>query len=461
MRYPIRNIVLFSTVFTALALGTASAQEVTGKSTVTPRPVSASLSSIEAERARLFEQMLADPSNLDVAFRYAALSSEAGDLEAAISTLERMLIYAPGLPRLQLELGVLYFRLSAYDMARTYFNAALAAPAVPEEVRTKIDTYIAAIDARSSDSQFSGSFSTGIRWQSNATAATDARSIETTFFPDPLVLNDSARGDGDFNAYAALNLRYSYDLASQGDKIEATFQSYGTLQAEHTEINTGYAELQVGPRFNLERFGLDDTSLAVYGIAGGYYIDSDSYLYSGGVGAALITDLSITTRLVFGNEYRREAFQDSFDRPTASDRTGDRYRSSLTLQHFLSGNVALWASLLADRRLADVSYLSYQEFGLNVGLSIDMDSPIATQADPWTLGFALGYANRNYDSPDPTYSLDTEQEDNEAYAELSLLVPFKENWEFQTVLGYRNVNSNYDIYSYDNMSASLGVVRRF
>ncbi len=405
--------------------------------------------------------MLADPSNLDIAFRYAALSSEAGDLEAAISTLERMLIYAPGLPRLQLELGVLYFRLSAYDTARTYFNAALAAPVVPEEVQTKVDTYLAAIDSRTSDSQFSGSFSTGIRWQSNATAATDARSIETTFFPEPLVLNDSARGDGDFNAYAALNLRYSYDLASQGDKFEAMLQSYGTLQAEHNEINTAYAELQAGPRFNLERFNLDDTSLSIYGIAGGYYIDGNSYLYSGGIGAALISDLSVTTRLIFGNEYRREAFQDSFERPTASDRTGDRYRSSLTLQHLLRADVALWVSLLADRRLADVSYLSYQEFGFNAGLSIDLDSPIKTQSDPWTLGFAFGYANRDYDSPDTTYSLDEVQEDNEAYAEVSLLVPFKVDWALQTVIGYRNVNSNYDIYSYDNLSASIGVVRRF
>ena len=34
--------------------------------------------------------MLQDPSNLDVAFEYASLSSQVGDYEAAISTLERM-----------------------------------------------------------------------------------------------------------------------------------------------------------------------------------------------------------------------------------------------------------------------------------------------------------------------------------------------------------------------------------
>jgi cytochrome c-type biogenesis protein CcmH/NrfG len=61
---------------------------------------------IEARRQALLQQMLQDPSNLDVAFEYASLSSQVGDYEAAISTLERMLIFAPNTPRLQLELGI-------------------------------------------------------------------------------------------------------------------------------------------------------------------------------------------------------------------------------------------------------------------------------------------------------------------------------------------------------------------
>src|SRR5262245_27501977 len=62
---------------------------------------------IEARREALLRQMLANPSDLDVAFAYANRSSQVGDYEGAISALERMLIYAPNTPRLQLELGVL------------------------------------------------------------------------------------------------------------------------------------------------------------------------------------------------------------------------------------------------------------------------------------------------------------------------------------------------------------------
>jgi hypothetical protein len=86
---------------------------------------------IEARREALLKRMLSNPSDLDVAFEYANLSAQVGDYEGAISALERMLIYAPNTPRLQLELGILYYRLGAYEVARSYFEQALANPSVP------------------------------------------------------------------------------------------------------------------------------------------------------------------------------------------------------------------------------------------------------------------------------------------------------------------------------------------
>jgi Flp pilus assembly protein TadD len=67
----------------------------------------------------LLRLMLQDPSNLDVAVEYVSLSSQVGDYEAAVSTLERMLIFAPNTPRLQLELGILYYRLGSYEVSRS------------------------------------------------------------------------------------------------------------------------------------------------------------------------------------------------------------------------------------------------------------------------------------------------------------------------------------------------------
>ena len=126
---------------------------------------------LEARRRVLFEAMLAQPANLDIAFEYAGLSARAGDLEAAISTLERMLIFAPGLPRLQLELGVLYYRLGAHETARSYFQNAVAGPGVPEAVKARVEPYLAAIEKRTAGYEFGGVVLTGLRYQTNANAA--------------------------------------------------------------------------------------------------------------------------------------------------------------------------------------------------------------------------------------------------------------------------------------------------
>ena len=79
--------IMFSVV---LALGAGSA------------PVSAQdeadAAALRAEQAQLFTEMFAAPADLDLMFRYALVSIRLQDYEAAISTLERILIYDPALP---------------------------------------------------------------------------------------------------------------------------------------------------------------------------------------------------------------------------------------------------------------------------------------------------------------------------------------------------------------------------
>ena len=79
---------------------------------------------LEAQKEALFQQMFRDPANLDVTFAYADVSARLGDYEAAVSALERMLLFNPNLPRVQLELGALYFKMGSYELARDYFQKA-------------------------------------------------------------------------------------------------------------------------------------------------------------------------------------------------------------------------------------------------------------------------------------------------------------------------------------------------
>src|SRR5689334_17243449 len=109
-------------------------------------PVAADKGDLSKQYDAAFQEMLRQPANLDVLFKFASLASQTGDLEGAISALERMLLINPNLPRVRLELGVLYYRLKSYEVAREYLQGALKSPNVPSEVRTRAEQFIAQID---------------------------------------------------------------------------------------------------------------------------------------------------------------------------------------------------------------------------------------------------------------------------------------------------------------------------
>jgi tetratricopeptide (TPR) repeat protein len=112
-------------------------------------------SRLEAQKQALFQEMLRNPANLDVTFAYADVAARLGDYEEAVSALDRMLLFNPNLPRVELEIGALYFRMGSYDLASDYFARA-AASNPPPEVRARIEEYQAQIEKATSRHHLSG-----------------------------------------------------------------------------------------------------------------------------------------------------------------------------------------------------------------------------------------------------------------------------------------------------------------
>ena len=94
----------------ALILVTASA---IGSDRAAAQDDSADLDALQKQYDAAFQEIFKDPGNLDKSFQYAELAVKLGNFEAAISALDRMLLINPNLPRVRLELGVLYFRLGS------------------------------------------------------------------------------------------------------------------------------------------------------------------------------------------------------------------------------------------------------------------------------------------------------------------------------------------------------------
>jgi hypothetical protein len=74
---------------------------------------------------------------------------------------------------------------------------------------------------------------------------------------------------------------------------------------------------------------------------------------------------------------------------------------------------------------------------------------------------AGGYTWRDYDDPDTTINLTDPQKDREYWARAGLAVPLTSWLALTSQVEYRNVKSNYDTATYDNLAATVGLSGRF
>jgi tetratricopeptide (TPR) repeat protein len=453
------RVIFFGLIGAAVA-GVAQAQtspDVSPKSVVAPA-ADVDINEVQIQRRILFQHMLAKPDDLDAAFEYAALSIKAGDLEAAISTLERMLIFAPGLPRLQLELGVLYYRLAAYDTARSYFQAAISGPDVPDQVRSKVDEYLAAIEDGQDTTRFHGQVRAGYRYQTNANRSPVGSTVVLNGLP--FTLSEASLGSPDSNVYGAGVFHYSIDLPSQGNTIEVDLVTYASKQFERDDLNLALAELTIGPAFDLNSLGMENAVLGVYGIASTVFINGHFYSVGYGAGARFVTQPSPSFTSTTAIEYRQRDYHNSAVAPLADDRDGGEIRGYSSATYIVNPRLALTGLAYAQYDKANKGYLTYSEAGFSAGPIIAFDAPIG-HGEPWVLSPSAGLVWRQYEDPDPMINALDAEHDFEAFVGANLTVPIRNGWALLTETEFRTVNSNYGIREYDNFSAAISLVKGF
>jgi tetratricopeptide (TPR) repeat protein len=444
-------------VWGTLVIACAVAAPMMGGSTLSY----ATDATLEQRREVLLQQMLARPNDLDLAFEYAKLSSEAGDYEGAISSLERMLIYVPNTPRLQFELGMLYYRLGAYDVARSYFEQVLANPNVPSDVRDKVQLYIQQLSIAADPPPFSATIFSAIRWESNANFGPGTNSV--TLNGIDFTLDDQSVGKAGWSALNIGTLHYSYDLKNQGDRLEFDFLAYSSayFDEELNDIDLDFFEATVGPSFNLKRWGFDQSRLYVYAIGDLSYLGYETYFTAPGAGIRLLSFAAERSVLDARIETRYRDFNDTSDLPTISLRTGLQTRAGVTYSYYMTPGFVVTTQGYAQREDADADFYKDWEIALSGGFAWTFTNPLWQGQYPWTWQTGGGAILRNYDAPDPTISFSESERDRTWWARTALVVPVAETWSLVPQVEYRDQNSNYDIRKFDDLTTLLGVQKRF
>ena len=438
-----------------LTVATSAGAVAAATSNVPAQASGKALADIEAQRQAVFQQILKNPADVELTLKYAELSSEAGDLEGAISALERLLIYAPQVGQINYQLGILYMRLGAYAQASTDFKAAIASPDATPEMKATAQQYIAIADKQQIGDYFTGSFVPGVRYQTNANGGAQVSTIDV--FGHQFELNEAAMASPDYNAYIAAVVHGSHDLQDQGDRVNLDGNFYASAYRSHTELNTIAGEVQIGPVLALDRLGLKASTLGLYAILGAVELGGTPYLYTLGAGGVITTNPSAGLSLQSRLEYRQEFYQSSADRPTNDEYTGARIR--LTDSAAIAANdwLRLYSAGYAERKFALVGTKADWEAGLAGGMTLALGD--ASKGRPWTVDLQAGLIARLYDLAD--ISQPDRRLDKIGFVQATVDVPLTDKVSAEASIGYRKQISNYTLDTFDDASVSLALKTDF
>jgi len=100
----------------------AGAQSLPGQPQTQSPPAAAPADATRLLYDAAFQETLRKPADPVTLVAFAEIAIKVGDLESAISALDRLLLIDGEQPEVKLELGVLYFRLGSFEAAKGYLE---------------------------------------------------------------------------------------------------------------------------------------------------------------------------------------------------------------------------------------------------------------------------------------------------------------------------------------------------
>ena len=377
-----------------------------------------------------FQEMLRKPADLDVLFKFATIASQTGDPEGAISALERMLLINPDLPRVRLELGVLYYRLGSYEIARTYLETALKSQALPADVRSRAEQFMAEVEKRQSPSRFSGELFLGTRYQSNANLGPATSAVR--LFGQTANLNQQALGTADWGFVSSAQFRHSYDLGLQDKSaIESQLTVYANRQFSLQAANVSLIDFTTGPRFQAFQGIFEDVILKPFLSAGYIWVNDQPYYGSYGAGLESGVLLANKLRNISIFSWRQQNYPNTNYLPTNSQFTGTQYSATTTFQYQLTDVVTLYALGNAQRyQTQQTISQSYVVAGIGGGMAFRFADPLFMSELPWGINLTVNQQWWQYDAPDPIIDPGVVRQQLDTILNLVLSIPFDDRTTF-------------------------------
>jgi len=403
------------------------------------------LSIAQQQKEEVFKQLFKDPTNLSLLFKYANLSIMVGDLEGAIGVFEQMLIYDSELPRIRLELGVLYFRLGAFALANNYLKSVKEFNP-PPEVEARVDQFLEAIVSAEEPFQWQQTLSIGFKRTTNGNSGINADFIEIGDFL--LDVDPESQRQSDRSSLFNYSLSIDQDLNHpRGDNIQYFF-SYGADRLDtFKQFDVQSNVFSVRRNFNLDEnffsfFNLEDPVFAPNMNLLRVVLNRQEILRSGRISLDYSGQLDNGSSMLF-TYYREEKIFRS-----GRQKNGRINGVSFGQSYVWAGPQALYGyRVILENYRASAGYEFYENYGLELSYS----QPLG---ENWQFSSKYSYQDKSHDEEYPLFGARHDQAESWRF---NMLRPMGACWSMNLGLVLNDSRSTISIYKRraNNFSAQI------
>lgn len=385
-----------------------------------------------------FASILAAPGDVDLNERFAREQINRGDLRGAATTLERVLILAPGRDRTRLLYAAVLYRLDALQDAERELRLILARSA-PADVLAEANAFLKLVEGSRRKTHFDARVSVGYGYDDNRNSASDRDA--NLFFGVPVLLNPDSRRQDDTSVTFSGALGVSRDFGRA--KPQKAFAGVSYYRGEQTRINV--LDLQaysVNGGFALRGFGLEFRPTAGFDHV---LLSQSTYLRN--VWGGLRVSRKVRPRLEVYADFRRD--EQKFVRtrlvPNAEDRTGDQYDLSVGANWVASPRDRIGFMAAHRRKYARAVAQAHRRESLGVDYTRLLGRGMFLAAG------IVGQFDR-YDRPDRTIS-HLGRQDDAVIGSLLFGAPLSLIWKpldgFMGTLGFERFQQSSNLINYD------------
>lgn len=410
----------------------------------------------------LFQQVLQNPVNPEINLAFARRAIAFGDYEAAIATLERLLMVKADLPLIRLELGMLYMRLESVSQAQAYLNQALASPKLPPAARKRAEELRIVAEKAARPFKFDYSVSVGIKHQSNANAGPANARID---WPGdiPVLLDNADLKKSDSQNFVSGRANFTLDLAGlRNHQFDIGLTAFSARQNRLKYLDIDFYALQtralldIGGAYNLNFSPFIRSDVLNVGTL-------DNYATTHTMGATLSGVYKNNYPLSLTAQYGYRKHKNRAGNQVNSQQDGGRHAVNMQLgRNFTNGTyLGLSTSYAITQARHMAGHKAYNSISAALSYRYNV-AVLARQINmPVLLVAGIGYQKAKYQAPDRITHPDKTRRDRDNRANIGLIITPRKT--LQLLLQYNHVTRTSRALrnNYKDNAITLTLTQRF